>query len=64
MPGVSGANSLLDELQAHDIEAQIDQILAQSDPEQLSKLLRDTQGLWFRLDGPQRQAMESEADVC
>ena len=49
---------------AENIEAQIDAILANSNLAQLSKLLCDAQGLWFRLDGPQRQAMESEADVC
>jgi hypothetical protein len=59
-------NPILAELetdQPDDIEAQIDRILESMDAGELSRLLRDTQGLWFRLDGPQRQAMESEADV-
>jgi len=55
--------TLIDQPDADEIERQIDQILQQMDAGQLSKLLRDTQGLWFRLDGPQRQAMESLADV-
>jgi len=48
-----------------DIEAQIDRILACEDPKELSSLLLQAQGLWIPLEGsPQRQAWDSQADVC
>lgn len=48
-----------------DVEAQIDAILATQDKRELSKLLIDAQGLWVPLVGsPQRQAWDSQADVC
>lgn len=48
-----------------DVEAQIDHILATTDKGELSSLLLQAQGLWIPLEGsPQRQAWDSQADVC